>query len=222
MQKPQREKELHAPAVADGAVSSDGFTPRVEVAALPTSVDASSDVFPKMENSDISISSDNHDVGNIESDIPGLNSYACNDGFSETLVTSSLATNEIEDGSQEQVTGQRSPLDLPSVSTDRSDEISPKAITTDSNCLIASTATSFTLSSPFNLPKLSAPVVDLADEQKDQLQNLSFLRILEAYKQVAVAGGSQFRFSLLAYIGVEVDILAFKSLFTFQMLLFMA
>ncbi|XP_044496131.1 uncharacterized protein LOC123218660 isoform X2 [Mangifera indica] len=201
--KPQREKELHAPAVADGAVSSDGFTPRVEVAALPTSVDASSDVFPKMENSDISISSDNHDVGNIESDIPGLNSYACNDGFSETLVTSSLATNEIEDGSQEQVTGQRSPLDLPSVSTDRSDEISPKAITTDSNCLIASTATSFTLSSPFNLPKLSAPVVDLADEQKDQLQNLSFLRILEAYKQVAVAGGSQVRFSLLAYIGVE-------------------
>lgn len=206
--------------MADGAVSSDGFTPRVEVAALPTSVDASSDVFPKMENSDISISSDNHDVGNIESDIPGLNSYACNDGFSETLVTSSLATNEIEDGSQEQVTGQRSPLDLPSVSTDRSDEISPKAITTDSNCLIASTATSFTLSSPFNLPKLS--VVDLADEQKDQLQNLSFLHILEAYKQVAVAGGSQVRFSLLAYIGIEVYILAFKSLFTFQMLLFMA
>ncbi|KAJ0028055.1 hypothetical protein Pint_34851 [Pistacia integerrima] len=213
--KPQREEELLAPAVADGAVVFDGFTPEAEVAALPTGVVASSDVLPKKENSDLSISSDNHDVGSLESDIPGLNSSACNDGFSETFVTSLLATKDIEDVSQEQETGERSLLDLPSVSTDRSrsEETSPKAATTDPNSLIASTASSVTLSSPFALPKMSAPVVDLADEQKDQLQNLAFMRILEAYKQVAVAGGSQIRFSLLAYIGVEVDILAFKHLY---------
>ncbi|KAJ0089238.1 hypothetical protein Patl1_31343 [Pistacia atlantica] len=201
--KPQREEELLAPAVADGAVLFDGFTPEAEVAALPTGVVASSDVLPKKENSDLSISSDNHDVGSLESDIPGLNSSACNDGFSETFVTSSLATKDIEDVSQEQETGERSLLDLPSVSTDRSEETSPKTATMDPNSLIASTATSVTLSSPFALPKMSAPVVDLADEQKDQLQNSAFMRILKAYKQVAVAGGSQIRFSLLAYIGVE-------------------
>ncbi|GMP85857.1 hypothetical protein CsSME_00038859 [Camellia sinensis var. sinensis] len=50
---------------------------------------------------------------------------------------------------------------------------------------------------------MSAPVINLADEEKDQLQKLAFTRIVEAYKQIADAGGSHVHFSLLAYLGVE-------------------
>ncbi|MED6121281.1 hypothetical protein PIB30_116716 [Stylosanthes scabra] len=48
-----------------------------------------------------------------------------------------------------------------------------------------------------------APVIDHADEQKDHLQKLCFMHIIDAYKQITVAGGSKVRFSILAYLGVE-------------------
>ncbi|KAK1562008.1 hypothetical protein Q3G72_004851 [Acer saccharum] len=203
--KPQREEELHSVAVVDGDVLHDGLSHGDENAMLSTGVPDSSDVLSGTENAETASPSDIHDVGNSESDIPGLNSSAPHDGFAETLVASSLATPDMEDASQGQITGfgGRSPLDLPSVSTDRSEELSPKAAITDPSSIISSTATSVTLSSPFVLPKMSAPVVDLTDEQKDQLQKLAFVRIVDAYKQIAVAGGSQVRFSLLAYLGVE-------------------
>ncbi|KAL5740398.1 hypothetical protein ACOSQ2_029578 [Xanthoceras sorbifolium] len=202
--KPERE-ELHAVAVVDGDVVHVCLTHGAENAMLSTGVPDSSDVLSRSENADTASPSDIHDMDNSESDIPGLNSSAPYDGFSETLVASSLTTPDIEDTSQEQVIGfsGRSPLDLPSVSTDRSDELSPKAAITDPSSIISSTATSVSLSLPVVLPKMSAPVVDLTDEQKDQLQKLAFVRIVEAYKQIAVAGGSQVRFSLLAYLGVE-------------------
>lgn len=171
---------------------------------LPPGSLANSDVLPVTENADSSVSAGLHAIGNIESDIPGLSSSGRNDGFSETLVASSSATTDLEDASQEQVTSGRSPLDLPSVSTDRSDELSSKAAITDTQSLISSTATSH-----FVLPKMSAPVVELSDEQKDQLQKLSYIRIVEAYKQIAVAGGSQIRLSLLASLGVEVLVRAY-------------
>lgn len=176
---------------------------------LPPGSLANSDVLPVTENADSSVSAGLHAIGNIESDIPGLSSSGCNDGFSETLVASSSATTDLEDASQEQVTSGRSPLDLPSVSTDRSDELSSKAAITDTQSLISSTATSVSLPSHFVLPKMSAPVVELSDEQKDQLQKLSYIRIVEAYKQIAVAGGSQIRLSLLASLGVEVLVRAY-------------
>ncbi|XP_011006560.1 PREDICTED: uncharacterized protein LOC105112532 isoform X2 [Populus euphratica] len=141
-----------------------------------------------------------------DSEIPGLDSSARNDVFSETMGASSLVSTDIEDASQEQGTslGTRSNQEvLPSISNDRSEELSPKAAAMDSNSLISSTATSVRLHQPLVLPKLSAPVVNLVDEQKDQLQNLAFIRIIEAYKQIAVAGSSQFRLSLLASLGVE-------------------
>ncbi|KAK9196112.1 hypothetical protein WN943_004240 [Citrus x changshan-huyou] len=202
-QKLQKEEELHAADGDDGASVDDGISHVAGNAMLPPGSLANSDVLPVTENADSSVSAGLHAIGNIESDIPGLSSSGRNDGFSETLVASSSATTDLEDASQEQVTSGRSPLDLPSVSTDRSDELSSKAAITDTQSLISSTATSVSLPSHFVLPKMSAPVVELSDEQKDQLQKLSYIRIVEAYKQIAVAGGSQIRLSLLASLGVE-------------------
>ncbi|KAH9672958.1 HEAT repeat-containing protein [Citrus sinensis] len=201
--KLQKEEELHAADGDDGASVDDGISHVAGNAMLPPGSLANSDVLPVTENADSSVSAGLHAIGNIESDIPGLSSSGRNDGFSETLVASSSATTDLEDASQEQVTSGRSPLDLPSVSTDRSDELSSKAAITDTQSLISSTATSVSLPSHFVLPKMSAPVVELSDEQKDQLQKLSYIRIVEAYKQIAVAGGSQIRLSLLASLGVE-------------------
>ena len=60
-------------------------------------------------------------------------------------------------------------------------------------------------SSQYMLPKMVAPVIPLTDEQKDLLQKKTYMRIIDAYKQVAVAGGIQLRFSLLSCLGVEVN-----------------
>ncbi|KAE9447623.1 hypothetical protein C3L33_20463, partial [Rhododendron williamsianum] len=53
---------------------------------------------------------------------------------------------------------------------------------------------------------MSAPVLDLSEEEKDQLQKLAFTRIVEAYKQIATAGGSCVRFALLGCLGIEFPI----------------
>ncbi|XP_075509306.1 uncharacterized protein LOC142545805 isoform X1 [Primulina tabacum] len=52
-------------------------------------------------------------------------------------------------------------------------------------------------------PKITATVIGLVDEQKDQLQELAFLRIIDAYKQVTAAGGCQLRVCSLAHSGIE-------------------
>ncbi|CAK7343924.1 unnamed protein product [Dovyalis caffra] len=200
LQTTQDKEEIHA-AAAD---SADVYTVKIHNAedeVMPAGLPASSN-----EMDGLAISSNIHDVENLDSEIPGLDSSARNDGFSETMGASSLVSTDIEDASQEQGTslGARTNLELlPSISTDRSEELSPKAAVADSNSLISSTATSLRLSHTLVLPKMSAPVVNLADEQKDQLQTLAFIRIVEAYKQIAVAGVSQVRFSLLASLGVE-------------------
>ena len=125
---------------------------------------------------------------------------------------SNVTSVKVENASQEQVTsmGQRTPLNIfpsLSVSTDKSEELSPLAAVADVS-LLSSTATSVGLSYHLVLPKMSAPVVILSDEEKDRLQQLAFTRIIEAYKQIAVAGGSQIRCSLLISLGVEVVIQA--------------
>lgn len=148
-------------------------------------------------------------MGNLESGIPGLDSSVQSDGLSETVVTASIASSGFEDSNQENI----STLDLSSslklsVSRERSEELSPKAVVSDVNSVVSSTATLAGISFQLVLPKMSAPVVDLVDEEKDELQRLAFVRIVEAYKQIAVAGGLQARSSLLAYLGVEVLILS--------------
>lgn len=206
LQTTKDEEELHG-AAADVADVYTGKGHGAEDELMPAGLPASSNVdLSGMQMDSLAVSSNIHDFENSDSEIPGLDSSARNDVFSETMGASSLVSTDIEDASQEQGTslGTRSNQEvLPSISNDRSEELSPKAAATDSNSLISSTATSVRLHQPLVLPKMSAPVVNLADEQKDQLQNLAFIRIIEAYKQIAVAGSSQFRLSLLASLGVE-------------------
>ncbi|KAJ0234958.1 Uncharacterized protein HA466_0270600 [Hirschfeldia incana] len=143
--------------------------------------------------------------GNIESGIPGLDSSAQRYVLSEAPVTSVLGFTNVEAASKNQDTSTSGELlaVIPSVSVDKSEEFSPKATGIGSSSLVSSTATSLTSAPQFVLPKISAPVVNLSDEEKDSLQKLVFLRIVEAYKQVSMSGGSQLRFSLLAHLGVE-------------------
>ncbi|XP_028945484.2 uncharacterized protein [Malus domestica] len=207
------QEEEQVPDVVDSGVASTGmdYVFGDETAILPMRLPASSE----MEHGCPSLPSD-HDMEYLESEIPGLDS-ACNSG-SEPIIASSSTLMDVEDASQEQVTsvkvenacqeqvtsmGQRTPLNLlPSLSTDKSEELSPRAAVADVSVL-SSTATSVGLSHHLVLPKMSAPVVILSDEEKDWLQQLAFTRIIEAYKQIAVAGGSQIRCSLLISLGVE-------------------
>lgn len=221
MQKSHGEEEISTSG-GDGAVVHSGMNLSSENVPSPTDFPSSDTCIPGVDNGSAPMSSDIQDVGNLESGIPGLDSFGRNDALSETLAASSLASTEIhlEDASQEQVTSmdQRSPRNLvQSISTDRSEELSPKAVVTDVNSLVSSTTTSVVLPSRLVLPKMIAPVVDLADEQKDHLQKSCFMRIIDAYKQIAVAGGSNVRFSILAHLGVEVKITASQ---IFQVLFF--
>lgn len=145
------------------------------------------------------------DMENTVVGIPGLDNPP-NDDFPGLHMATSLVATDLDDGSQDLDKNlvKRSKVDsLPSVSTDRSEESCPKAVVADANSGIASTATSIASIQQFVLPKIAAPAVDLTDEEKDDIQKVSFARIVKAYKQVAISGGSQLHFSLLAYLGVE-------------------
>ncbi|XP_022151495.1 uncharacterized protein LOC111019424 [Momordica charantia] len=198
--KPQEEGDHHAVPI----VGSAGTNHDSENAITATSLPASKASISEVEEVCSIIPSSIHDMGNLESGIPGLDSSVQSDGLSETVVTPSIASSGFEDSNQENI----STLDLSSslklsVSRERLEELSPKAVVSDVNSVVSSTATSAGISFQLVLPKMSAPVVDLVDEEKDELQRLAFVRIVEAYKQIAVAGGLQARSSLLAYLGVE-------------------
>lgn len=175
-------------------------------AALPSSSDAAADAGKGI----IGASADTlHEIEGTESEIPGLASSTHTNEQSETAVAPSLEFIDVEANSQEQDTSstEKPPMEiLPSLSNDRSEELSPKPVV-DGNISFFSTATSAGLSYHVVLPKMSAPIVNLPDDQKDHLQKLAFARIVEAYKDVEVAGGSNVRSSLLSYMGVEVIIL---------------
>ncbi|XP_055812650.1 uncharacterized protein LOC129882403 [Solanum dulcamara] len=158
-----------------------------------------------MENDVSAAQSDVAEIEKTEDSIPGLDSVALKDEVSEPAAVSAFGPTELEDGSQDQGSSLvRSALEVvPSNSIDRSEELSPKAATTDVTSMNLSTATSIGLSPQLLLPKISAPVINLSDEQKDDIQKSAFTRVIDAYKQIAIAGGSQVRFSLLAYLGVE-------------------
>ncbi|PNY06339.1 symplekin tight junction carboxy-terminal protein, partial [Trifolium pratense] len=204
--KSHEEEEISSPGVDSSAMNS-GMILSSQNAPSPTDFPSSDTYIPGVENVSTPLP-DIDDVGNLESGIPGLDSFGRIDALSETLAPSSLVSTDmqIEDASQEQVMSldNRSPLNsVPSVSADKSEELSPKAVATDVNSLVSSTATSVVLPARLVLPKMIAPVVDLADEQKDHLQISCFMRIIDAYKQISLAGGSKVRFSILAYLGVE-------------------
>lgn len=179
-----------------------------EEAVLATGLSASSDAsFPANEDGNIVFPPNVHYTGNTESGIPGLDSSAQHEVLSKALVTSVLDSTDVEAASKNQdacFSGNLLLDVIPSVSVDKSEEFSPKAAGAGSNTLVSSTATSVVSVPQFVLPKISAPVVDLSDEEKDSLQKLVFLRIVEAYRQISISGVSQLRFSLLAHLGVEV------------------
>ncbi|KAK6943128.1 Symplekin/Pta1, N-terminal [Dillenia turbinata] len=221
-----KEKQLSPPALGDGDMvgSSTSFGTKSSTMASSLPVTSAVDL-ADIEQRSLLFNSEMHDLGNVESGIPGLDFTGHNDELPENKVTSSFGLSDLEGSNQEQnassgeksplelhtslstSTGEKSPVELhPSMSTERSEELSPKTAVTDANSILSSTATSVGLSSQLILPKMSAPVVDLTDEQKDDLQMLSYTRIIEAYKQIAVAGGSHARSSLLAYLGVELPL----------------
>lgn len=158
-----------------------------------------------MENDVSAVQADLADIENTEDSIPGLDSVALKDEASEPVAVSVFGPAEPDEGSQDQGSSLvRLSLEVvPSNSTDRSEELSPKAAATDVISMNSSTATSIGLSPQLLLPKISAPVINLSDEQKDNIQKSAFIRVIDAYKQIATVGGSQVRFSLLAYLGVE-------------------
>ncbi|XP_024187491.1 uncharacterized protein LOC112192134 [Rosa chinensis] len=200
-------KEEQVTVVGDSAVACTDMDYEAETAMLPTGLPASPNVFsPETENGCPSLPSDVDDIDGLDNEIPGLDSSACNSGLSEPVVASSSTFMDVEDASLEQVSSlSQQPLlnILPSLSADRSEELSLGAAVADVNSLISSTATSVGLTHHLVLPKMSAPVVILSDEENDRLQRLAFTRIIEAYKQIDVSGGSQVRISLLIHLGVE-------------------
>ncbi|OVA02697.1 Protein of unknown function DUF3453 [Macleaya cordata] len=178
-------------------------------AAVPIRTTLASSVIDPvgMRKDSAAIPSDMHDVGTLESGIPGLGSTVRDDVMPETLDVSHLTNVDLEGGNQEQVTSSDGSfmLDFPSsvsMPADRSEELGLKVAHSDTNSVV-STSNPVVLSSQYILPKMSAPVINLTDEQKDDLQKTAFMRIIEAYKQISIAGGSDVRFSLLAYLGVE-------------------
>ncbi|KAE8719448.1 PHD finger family protein [Hibiscus syriacus] len=194
--KTEGDEEDDAMAGPNGSVAYAGMAHEAENALLLG-----------VENIDVLTPPDIHDVGNVESDLPGLVSSFHDDGLSDAQAAISLVSTDLEDASQEQGTsfGGKSPLHvLPSISVERSEELSPKTTVNDSGSVVSSTATSVVSSRSVVLPKTSAPLVNLSDDQKDDAQTLAYIRIIEAYKQISVAGGSQVRSSLLAYLGVEL------------------
>ncbi|KAI7997805.1 Symplekin [Camellia lanceoleosa] len=189
----------------DNDALSAGVNYGIEQGLVSLPVSSPDEVPSSMEDGFSALPPEVPDVGNLGSEIPGLDSAVQSVGLAETPIVSSLAPTDLEDASQEQGTSLGSSVMelVPSISTDRSEELSPKAAVTDVSSRNSLTVTSVGLSTQFILPKMSAPVINLADEEKDQLQKLAFTRIVEAYKQIADAGGSHVHFSLLAYLGVE-------------------
>ncbi|GJY67806.1 symplekin isoform X1 [Tanacetum coccineum] len=203
-EKPEVKGEQPATKDSD-AVHSPQASPMEEdlvPAGPPVSVNIPS---VTVTNVSLAIPSEDTDIGELEDGIPGLDSSAQDDGMPEIHVDAEMISADMEENNQEQITktGTSSMDIVPSMSTDRSEELSPKAAMAEANNINSSTATSVQLTSKVILPKMAAPVISLTDEQKDHIQKLAFTRIVEAYKHIAVAGGSQLRFSLLSYLGVE-------------------
>lgn len=172
--------------------------------AVPTSPHLSVNI-PSIKPITSSLPLEDTDIPDLEDGIPGLDSSSRNDDMPDIHLDTSSTPADMDDDTQDQITNiARSSTDIvPSMSTDKSEELSPKTATTEANSINSSTATSVQLTSKVILPKMSAPVISLTDEQKDNVQKSAFIRIIEAYKHISVTGGSQLRFSLLSFLGVE-------------------
>ncbi|KAJ8620955.1 hypothetical protein MRB53_029484 [Persea americana] len=164
-----------------------------------------SPISPGKENDVPSFPSEMNDEEILDSEIPGLHSRVHIDDMQHALDVTHLSSADTQTKEEPSTSsGGTISMDFQpsgSTSTCRSEAHSPNVAVTDST--LTALSTSVALPSQYLLPKMSVPIVDLTDEQKDHMQKLAFVRIIEGYKQIAVAGGSHFRFSLLAHLGVE-------------------
>ncbi|KAL7252735.1 hypothetical protein ACSBR1_007326 [Camellia fascicularis] len=112
--------------------------------SLSLPVSSPDEVPSSIEDGFSALSPEVPDVGNLGSEIPGLDSAVHSVGFAETSIVSSLAPTDLEDASQEQGTSLGSSVMelVPSISTDRSEELSPKAAVTDVSSRNSLTVTS--------------------------------------------------------------------------------
>nr|XP_029120291.1 uncharacterized protein LOC105044609 isoform X2 [Elaeis guineensis] len=141
-----------------------------------------------------------------ESKIPGLDSTSSFEEIQESQDASHTSTAELQETNLGHAINLDSTMRLDASSTDcvatsALEAQSPKLAITDASQLpcISSVATA----PQYILPKMTVTNVDLTDEDKDHLQKEAFMRILEAYKQIAISGGSQIHFSLLSHLGIE-------------------
>ncbi|KAM7271711.1 hypothetical protein ACFE04_030925 [Oxalis oulophora] len=214
-EEPQGE-EFHVSSLTDNTIFSMDITHEAEDELPATILQPPSDVvWPEVEMGVLASSSTIQDLDPIEGSIPGLESSDCQPGFSEPLPSPLLLSTMLEDNIQAQVAINLDvkPLldvvfpsistEVPSISMEKSEELSLKTAIIDSNTDVSSTAG---FPGPVVLPKMLAPVINLADEEKDDLQKMAFTRIIEAYKQIDASGGSEVRFSLLASLGVDLPL----------------
>ncbi|CAA0836287.1 HEAT repeat-containing protein [Striga hermonthica] len=211
LEQTQEEEEPKLMSVDDNAAYDD-----MSYASLQATAPITDSVFPEDNPSEVqtgfTVTTSEVDDDGLENEIPGLASSSQDERMPEYAADSSKDLAELDDPNQDKFTNvvgslvesDRISLELAnSISVDKSEELSSKEAIMDTNSMNSSTATSIGLISQLILPKLSAPVIHLADEQKDKLQELAFVRIVDAYKQVPVSGGSELRFSILAHSGSE-------------------
>ncbi|XP_073134260.1 uncharacterized protein [Henckelia pumila] len=201
-----QEEEVTQTTVGDGNVAYEGLDFSTQQASVSTGESASHEDIPSgIQTGYSAIKSEVTDAKHLEEEIPGLSLSTQDGGIDEKSATLLSNSTNLEDADTDKVTNfSSSPVELAqSLSTDRSEELSPKAAVTDVTSINSSMPMSLGMIAQLVFPKLTAPVIGLVDEQKDQLQERAFLRIIDAYKQVTAAGGCQLRVSILAHSGIE-------------------
>ncbi|WOL01913.1 hypothetical protein Cni_G10632 [Canna indica] len=141
-----------------------------------------------------------------EGKIPGVDPTNSFDDLRESHDASHSSIPELNETSQDHATslGDITPsniLSTGSIATDATEAQSTGVANFDT-CQATSTSSHVT-SFPYVLPKMTVLDANLTDEEKDQLQKDAFIRILDAYKQVAISGGLDTHFSVLAHLGIE-------------------
>ncbi|ERN05241.1 symplekin isoform X1 [Amborella trichopoda] len=181
-------------------------TSTTDVAVLPRDAPASSIVPISDEEVNQLAVLETIEVGALQTGIPGLDDVPSVEELKEALDSSLSSSVDLVSGSSAK---QESSSDH--MSYDKSEALSPRASSGDMSWASSTASAPIVLPSSYLLQKVPPLVVALTDEQKDHIQKLAYVRIIEAYKQIAIAGGLNVRFSLLAYFGGECP-LEFDSL----------
>ncbi|RZS21206.1 hypothetical protein BHM03_00053818 [Ensete ventricosum] len=176
-------------------------------AMMPAILPASVSPFPVVTQNGSSAVSLSLNSATEERVIPGVDSTSSTDEIQESHDASHSSNPEVNDSSQDHATslGSLVPsnvLSTCSMATDVLETQSTGVGIFDTSQ--ASSTASLVTSCQYVLPKMMILDVNLTDEAKDQLQKVAFVRILDAYKQVAISGGLDARCSLLVHLGIEV------------------